>query len=268
LIQGIPPSEFKEGEIRKLVEGMLERKTRLMKPLEHVVSKCNLWMPYYRIKMEYLPSGKEPTGKLGEKVPAETACNAMFYGCVNDESELLMIFRPNYLRHKAVSLTPVAGEVVGSASGAEVDLEGILSGLVKKGKEVDEKLSGLRSTLSKKYVRKRRFSMLLPMGNLREEKELSEKIARLDALRNTINLCLNIHEEVEHIRVLDYDTFHYPTAVFSLEHQENGTLRFLIVNLVKTGEILARLNCDILLTKLCNSNDACKRLVAAAATGS
>jgi hypothetical protein len=268
LIYGILSSEFKESEIPKLVEGILKREARLGKPLEYVAGKGTLWMPYYRIRMEYWHSGKEPAMKLGRKVPAETALNAMFCASVNDESELLMIFRPNYLRHETVALTPTTGEVVGSASEAGVDFEGILSGLVKKKKEVEYELSRQRSTLSKNYVRKRRFSMLLPMSTLKEEKELSEKIAKLEALKNTISLCLNINEEVEGLRVLHHDIFHYPTSVFSLKNREKETQRFLIVNLVKAGAILPRPNCDILLTRLCERNETCKKLVAAAVAGS
>lgn len=266
MIDGIPPSGFKESDIRKLVEDTLKRKTPLGKPVEYVASKGTVWMPYYRIRMEYWHSDSESNEKLGEKKPAETALNAMFCGCVNNESELLMIFRPNYLRHKTVALSPSTNEVIGLAS--KVDFEGILSGLVKKKKEVENELSGLRSTLSKKYVRKRRFSMLLPTGSLKEEKDLSGKIAKLDALKNTIDLCLNIHKEVEGIQVLDSDIFHYPTSVFLLKHEGNETMRFLIVNLVKAGGLLQRPHYDVLLTRLCNSSDECRKLVAAAVSGS
>ena len=266
LISGIAPSKFKEDEIGKLVEGMLERKTPFGKPLEYVAAKATVWMPYYKIRMEYWRSREEPIGKTDEKVPAETALNAMFCGCVNGESELLMIFRPNYLRHEAVTIVPSADEFVGPAS--RVDFEGILSGLVKKVNEVESELSRLRSTLSKNYARKRRFSMLLPMGNLREEKDLSERIAKLDALRNTIRMCLNISEEAGAIEVLDYDTFYYPVSVFLLKHRENGNQRFLIVNLVKAEAMLPRPSYDISLTRLCNKNNECGKLVAAAVAGS
>jgi hypothetical protein len=262
LIRGIPQSRFREAEIEKLVEGMLERKTRFGKPLGYVAGKATLWMPYYKIRMEYWRFGKEPKGKTGEGVLAETALNAMFCGCVGGESELLMIFRPNYLRHEAMSIALAGGEAVGPAS--RVDLDGVLSGLVNRLNGVQDELAGLRSTLSKNYVRKRRFSMLLPTGSLREEKELSAKIAKLDALRNTIRMCINIYEEVRAIAVLDSDTFYYPTSVFLLKNRENENQRFLIVNLAKAGGILQRPNVDILLTRLCNSNDECRKLVATA----
>jgi len=266
LIRGIPQSRFREAEIEKLVEGMLERRTRFGKPTEYVAGRATLWMPYYRIRMEYWRLGEEPKGRAGEGVLAETALNAMFCGRVGGERELLMIFRPNYLRHELTSIVPADGEVVGSVSG--VDLEGVLSGLVNRLNGVQGELAGLRSTLSRNYVRKRRYSMLLPTGSLREEKELSEKIAKLDALKNTIRLCLNIFEEVGAIAVLDSDTFYYPTSVFLLKKREDESQRFLIVNLVKGGGMQRRPNCDVLLTQLCSRNEGCGKLVAAAVAGS
>ena len=245
---------------------MLERETRFGKPLEYVAGRGTLWMPYYRIRMEYSRFGKEQKEKTSEGVPVETALNAMFCGCVGGESELLMIFRPNYLRHEVMSIAPADGDVVGSVSG--VDLEGVLSGLVNRLNGVQGELAGLRSTLSKNYVRKRRFSMLFPAGNLREEKELSEKIAKLDALRNTIRMCLNTSEEVGAIAVLNSDNFYYPTSVFLLKKREDESQRFLIVNLVKSGGMQRRPNSDVLLSQLCSRNEECGKLVAAAVTGS
>jgi hypothetical protein len=266
LISGIPPSESKESEIEKLVEGMLKRKALFGKTLKYIAGRRTMWMPYYRIRMQYWRSEERSKGKICEGVPTETALNAMFCGCVNGESELLMIFRPNYLRYETVPVTPAGDEVVGPAS--KIDFGAVLSGLVKKQDEVQNELSKLRSTLTKKYVRKRRYQMLLPMGNLSEEKELSAKIAKLDALRNTIKICLNIDDEVSAIDVLSDDTFYYPTSVFLLKNGESENLRFLVVNLVKTGGMLQRPNCDILLTKLCNYNEECIELVAAALAGS
>lgn len=266
MISGIVPYGFKEIEIEKVVEGMLKRRALFGKSVKYVAGKRVVWMPYYRIRMEYWRSREGSEGKVGEGVPAETALNAMFCGCVNSESELLMIFRPNYLRYEARLVTPADGEVVGPAS--EVDLGGVLSGLVKKQNEVQNELSGLRSTLTKKYVRKRRYQMLLPMGNLNEEKELSAKIARLDSLKNTIRMCLNIDDEISAIDVLSADTFYYPTSVFPLKSGGDENQSFLVMNLVKTGGILQRPSCDILLTQLCNRNDGCKKLIASAVASS
>jgi hypothetical protein len=165
-----------------------------------------------------------------------------------------------------MSIALAGGEAVGPAS--RVDLEGVLSGLVNRLNGVQGELAGLSSTLSKNYVRKRRYSMLLPMGSLREEKELSGKMAKLDALKNIIRLCLNISEEVEAIAVLDSDTFYYPTSVFLLKKREDEGQRFLIVNLVKSGGMQRRPNCDVLLTQLCSRSEGCGKLVAAAVAGS
>ncbi len=130
MISGIPPSEFKESEIEKLVKNMLKSRALFGKSLNHIAGKRTVWMPYYRIRMEYWRSMESSKGKIGKRVPAETALNAMFCGCVNTESEFLMIFRPNYLKREAVPIAPAVDEVVGPAS--RVDFGRVLSSLVKK----------------------------------------------------------------------------------------------------------------------------------------
>jgi len=260
---GIPPSEYNEEEILKVVDEMVEKRGLRRKPVEFLSRRRVVWMPYYRIEFKYSRSQENLAEKSSETAPRQTALNAMFCGCAKDESEFLMLFRPNYLKHETMSFFPQKDEFVGLASC--VDVERILSGLMQKMNEAQDELSSLRSDLSKRYVRKRRYSMIFPMlGVLRQERDLSEKIAKLSALRNTIGMCLNLDEEAGSIDVLRYDTFYYPTLVAELRQQKNESERFLVVNLVKRGSIRARLNCDIGLTQLCNKNDECKMIVAAA----
>ena len=264
MIHAIPPSEFKEEEVQKLVDGMIERKGGLLRePLEYVASKNLVWMPYYRIELEYKRSRVDQTMKLEETARGETALNAMFCDCAESESELLMLFRPNYLKYDAVSHDPKADDAIGQVY--QVDLDRVLTGLVNRRNEVEDEVYKLRSDLKKRYVRKRRLSIIFPMlGHLKEERELSEKIAGLSALRNIIGLCLNLNDDdVVSVRVQGYNTFYYPTLVSALKHRENGAERFLVVNLVKTGSIRRGLNCDVSLSRLCSKNDECRKVMKA-----
>ncbi len=263
MICAIPPSEFREEEVQKLVDGMIERKGLSREPLENVIGRCLVWMPYHRIELEYKHSRVDQTTKLGETDRGETALNAMFCDCVEGESELLMLFRPNYLKYEAVTLSPKADDVVGQV--CQVDLDRVLTMLVNRRNEVEDEAHKLRSDLKKRYVRKRRLSIIFPMpGHLKEEREISEKIAGLSALRNIIGLCLNFEDDVGSVRVQGYNTFYYPTSVSALKHRESGTERFLVVNLVKTGLIRRGLNCDVSLSRLCSENDKCRKIMKAA----
>lgn len=261
LISAVAPSQFAEKEIYRLVDGMIERKAFSREPLEFVASNSVVWMPYYRIESEYKRARKDLVEKFGDSLLSKTALNAMLCTCAKGESELLMLFRPNFLKYELVNISPKLGEAVGSAF--SIDLDRVFSDLVTKLSEVEEELSKLRSGLNKSYVRKRRYSMILPMaGNLKQEAAVSRKIAELSALRNVIHLCLNLDQDVRSVRILKQDVFYYPTSVFVLKHRENDRQRFVILNLVKAGSMLKRLNCDVGLAQLCKKNDECAKTVA------
>jgi len=101
---------------------------------------------------------------------------------------------------------------------------------------------------------------------LDKEKKLSEKVARLEALKNVLNICLNINEDARSIEVLGHDVFYYPTLVVILKHKENRTERYFVVNLVESGTIRKHLNYDKRLTELCDKNMGCKEIIAKSIT--
>jgi len=229
------------------------------KPLEHIASKRTVWMPYHRIRFEYRRSEKDLIRKFGKTAQSETALNAMFCDCAKSESELFMLFRPNYLKYIITTHSPELDEIVGPAF--PTNLDEVLSGFVKRLNEVEDELYKLRSMLNKRYVRIARMRILPMIPDLKEGERLSGKIAKLSALKNILSMCLNLGEDIWSIKVLGNSTFYYPTLVATLRHRENGAERLIIIDLVKRGLILKRLNCDEGLTKLCNNNDACKEVL-------
>jgi len=260
LLSVVLPSGFKETEIQKLIHAMMKKKGTIRTPSESVASKSVVWMPYYRIQFEYRRSEKDLIRKFGETAESETALNAMFCGCAQSESELFMLFRPNYLKYNTMTRSPESDEIVGPTSPTNFD--GILSGFVKRLSEAEDELYKLRSMLNKRYMRISRMRILPMIPDLKEGERLSEKIAKLSALKNILNMCLNLGEDTRSIKVLGNSTFYYPTLVAALKHRENKAERFLIIDLVKRGLIHKRLNCDGVLTQLCNNNDACKEVLA------
>lgn len=233
------------------------------KPLEDIIRKSMVWMPYYRIQFNYRRSEKNLIQRYGETGRSETALNAMFCGCVKSEKELFMLFRPNYLKHKKIKHSPQAEEIVGST--AYTDFEEVLEGFLKRLNEVKDEINEFRSELNKIRARLGRYSKIWPMKDLSDkEKKLSEKVARFEALRNVLGMCLNINEDVRSIEVLGHDVFYYPTLVVTLKHKENGTERYFIVNLVESGLIRKHLSYDKGLMELCNKNSACREAIASA----
>ena len=235
------------------------------KSLEDIIRKSMVWMPYYRIQFNYRHSEKNLIQRYGETGRSETALNAMFCGCVKSEKELFTLFRPNYLKYKIIKHSLQSEEIVGST--VHTDFNGVLRGFLKRLNEVKDELTELRPELSKIRTRLSRYSKIWPMKDLSDkEKKLSEKVARLEALRNVLNMCLNVNEGIRSIEVLGHDVFYYPTLVVTLKHKENRVERYLIVNLVVSGSIRKPLRYDKGLTELCNKNSGCKEIIARSIT--
>jgi len=222
------------------------------KPIEDITRKNMVWMPYHLIQFNHTYSEKGSIQAHGE-----TALNAMFCGSVRSEGELFALFRPNYSKHKTIRQSPQPEEIVGPTF--SIDFEGVLGGFVKKLNEVRDELIGLRSELQRIRTRIRRYGRIVPLiEELRKERELSEKVGSLNAVRNVLVMCLNVNENTRSIEVVGHDVFYYPTLVVALKHKENGTERYVLVDLVESGLISKHLSCDRGLTELCNKNDKCK----------
>ncbi len=230
-----------------------------------MIHKGMLWMPYYRIHFDYRQSG-EGTRRYNIAGRGETALNAMFCGSAKNEKEIVSLFRPNYLRHETIKHFPQSEEIVGSTVG--LDFDGFLNGLLKRLHEVEDELYKLRSTLSKKRVRLRRYSMIVPLlrHQKQNEEKLSEKVAGLTATKSILSMCLNANEPPDSIKVTSHNVFYFPTLLVKLVHKEDRTERYLIINLVRSGPIGSHLSCDKGLTRLCNRNNMCKEIVAGVLT--
>ncbi len=257
LLSVVPPSEFEGKDIQKIVHAMVEKRGFLRKkPLDDITHENMVWMPYHRIQFNYTRSEGGLIQRYGE-----TALNAMFCGCVKSEREFFMLFRPNYLKYEIVSHSSRSEEIVGPVFYA--DFDGVLGGFVKRLIEVEDELSEVRSELQKSRVRIRRYSWLIPATwDLKKERTLSEKVAKLAAAKNTLSMCLNMNENIGSIEVTDSNIFYYPTLVVTLESKETGTKRYLIVNLVESGLVGKSLSCDRGLTELCDKNSECREIIA------
>ncbi len=263
LLSVIPPSKFEEEEIQKLIEKTAKKRGLFRKGLlKDTIQKGMVWMPYYRIQYAYGRSREDLVRSHGETGRGEAALNAMFCGCAGSEGDLSMLFRPNYLKYERITYSPQSDEIVGPTS--DVDFDMVLSRLLKRLNEVKEEFHELRSTRNKDYVRIRRYSIILPVrGKLKATEELSQKIGKLNALKNIFSMCLNLREDAEAIEVLSNSIFYYPTLVAALEQREREEAeRFLIIDLVKRGLISKALNLEVMLTKLCDKNDACREVLA------
>jgi hypothetical protein len=164
------------------------------------------------------------------------------------------------LKYEIIRHSPQSEEIVGST--VYTDFEGVLGSFLKRLNEVKDELNEFRPELNKIRARLSRYSKIWPMKDLIDkEKKLSEKVARFEALRNVLNMCLNVNEDVRSIEVGGHDVFFYPTLVVTLKHKENRVERYFIVNLVERGSIRKHLSYDKGLMELCNKNSGCKETI-------
>ncbi|UCE43623.1 MAG: hypothetical protein JSV57_04500, partial [Candidatus Bathyarchaeota archaeon] len=171
-----------------------------------------------------------------------------------------MLFRPNYLKYKTISYSPRSEELVGPT--VSTDFDGLFRRLIEQLNRVRDELNELRSKLSKSRVRIRRYSVIIPMrGELKKEKKLAEEAAKLSAMKNVIRLCLNVNEDISSIRATSSSVFYYPTLVATLKNREDGAERHLVINLVARGVLSKHLSFDRGLTKLCNENEMCGKII-------
>jgi len=267
LLSVIPPSKFEGEYIQKLILRMTQKRGLLRKkPVENVIHKGMIWMPYFRVQYTYTRHGKGLIRTYGKAGRGETALNAMLCGSVKGDRDFFMLFRPNYLKRKIVRYLPQSGEIVGPT--VRTDFDEVLKRLLERLNKVKDELYELRSALSKSRVRMRRYSIFAPlMGHLKQnEEKLSEKAARLHATKIFLSFCLNVNDNLDSIKVAGHSIFYYPTFVVTFKHKENGSERYLIINLVKSGLISKHLSCDKGLTELCNRNNMCKEVIARALT--
>jgi len=262
----VPPSQFAEKDIQKFMRKTIGKSSLFRKKtLENVIGKNMVWMPYHKIQFDYKRSQRDSIQRYGETGQGETAFNAMFCGCVKSERELFVLFRPNYLKHEVTRHSPQSGEIVGPTSNA--DFDGVLGGLLKRLNEIRDELNEVRSELRKSRVQTSRFRMIMPvMWDLKKERTLSEKVARLSATKIALSMCLNVKEAINSIEITGNSIFHYPTLVATLKNKADEVETYLIINLADSGLTGKHLSYDTGLTKLCDKNTGCKEIIAKSIT--
>jgi len=262
----VPPSEFEEKAVQKFMRKMIGKRSLFRKKtLENVIGENMVWMPYYKIQFDYKRSQRDLIQRYGETGRGQTALNAMFCGCAKSERELLMLFRPNYLKCKVIKRSPRPEEIVGPVF--RIDSDRVLGGFVKRLNEANDELTELRSELQKSRLRLRRYRIIMPaIWGLKNDRTLSEKVAKLSAAKNTLSMCLNLNESINSIEVTGNSIFYYPTLVATLENKANEGERYLIINLADSGLTGKHLSYDKGLTKLCDKNTGCKEIIAKSIT--
>ena len=257
--------EIERNAIEKTINRNLAREGLLRRRVQEVVrSETMIWMPYYEINYAFTVEGRElridqePTGS------GKTALNAMFGPCVEEESDILSLFRPDILDVELRDNIPRSNDVVGSIG--EVNSQLLLDKLIAYRAEIGIELQEIGFELRKLHRRMQTMSLFLPTSKATRvrEDELTQRLAQLSGVKFSLRMRLGLPENATITQVSDGDVFYCPQLVVSVEHQQTGMDRFLIVDFVRLGRKMKGGGLDDALSRLCSVDDACRATLEAA----
>lgn len=263
MIKVVQIPEIKRMEIEKTINKNLARKGLVRRRiLEVVCLETMIWMPYYKIHYEFTEDGNEPRIDQNTTGSGMTALNAMFSSCVEEENDFLSLFRPDIHELELLDHNP-STEVVGSVG--TVDIPAIFDKLLEYRAEITIERQEMVQELRKIHRRMQTMSLILPTSKatrIRED-ELTRRIAQISGVSFSFLMRLGLPENTMITKVTDTGVFHCPQLIVSVEHQQTGEDRFLIVDFVRLGRKKGG-GLDDALTRLCSVDDVCKATLEAA----
>ncbi len=263
MIKVVQIPEIEREEIEKTINKNLVKTGLLRRRFQEIIcSETMIWMPYYKIHYEFTEEGHElriDQEKTGSEM---TALNAMFSSCVEDESGLLSLFRPDIFELELVDHIP-SNEVVGSIG--KVEISAILDKLLAYRAEIDVERQEMVQELRQIHRKMQTMSLFLftsKATRIRED-ELTRRLAQISGVLFSFRMRLGLPDNVTITKVTEAGLFYCPQLIVSVEHQNTGENRFLIVDFVRLGRKKGG-GLDDALSRLCSVDDVCKATLEAA----
>jgi len=257
--------EIERDVIEKVIHRNLARKGLLRKQVQEIVrSQAMIWMPYYEINYKFTIDETEP--KIDHETTGfeTTAFNAMFSSYVEEESEILALFRPDLFDLNLKTHTPRSDEVVGSVN--EVDSRLLLDKLLNYRTEISEDLQDTGYELRQLHRKMQTTSFFLPTSKstrIRED-ELAKRLAKLTGTKFSLQVRVKLPENATITDVTNADIFYCPQLVVSLEHLLTGETRFIFIDFLRLKRKTKGGSLDDALSRLCSENEACRAALEAA----
>ncbi|MFQ6123047.1 MAG: hypothetical protein ACE5R6_00355 [Candidatus Heimdallarchaeota archaeon] len=244
-------------EIEKTINKNLARKGLIHRRiLETVCSETKIWMPYYKIRYEFTNEGNDPSFNQENTGSGMTALNAMFSSCVVEENDLLSLFRPDIHELELVNHNP-SQEVVGSVETA--DIPTIFDKLLEYRTEIDIERQEMAQELRQIHRRMQTMSLFLPTSKatrIRED-QLTRRLAQISGVRFSFLMRLGLPDNALFTEVTNAGVFYCPQLIVSVENQQTGEDRFIIIDFVRLGQKKGG-SLDDALSRLCSVDDACR----------
>ncbi len=249
------PSAISEKDLTKLTKKLSKEE------------KCEttlLWVPYQTLEC----TTQTFEGKI-EKT--KTALNIMFPDEIFDEKDIILLFRPNFLKIKKKkyesinlgNLTRIVPERI--ADIRKIDYKRITEKIVSLSKNVYENLEELKFILINRQSIDTIQRLVLPstdeLSRLMSSEErkvkdfIERKFANAMALSTVIKMTLNIKNLPEKITFKEKEVFYYPYLVISTKND------FFFIDLVKRGRLSKKFIEDPILNRIMRENELAREII-------
>jgi len=255
----VPPSKINRKDVNLVIRKALKN---VRKEEYKLVDVSFLWMPYFSVESVYQE-------KYGIVSRGETALNAMLYNDVLNSEDLMLLFRPKFLKSRfkmwrelyveesLKKYREIKGYIV------DIDFHKVSSKLMQLIENIRESLAELkpkleteqdfgvaRLFLGSRYAYERLTSRLSREGF----KALEKEVAYYRSMEILIKLFLDMDILPETLQIRKKGEFYFPYLLIRLEKENiEGERKYLFVELVKQGKIFKKFYDDPIFTRLIES---------------
>nr|MDO8045934.1 hypothetical protein [Candidatus Baldrarchaeota archaeon] len=246
------PSSISEKDLVKLalkVAGRISYNVKL------------LWIPYQTLECTILTFE-------GRTKKTKTALNVMFPDHTLSDKDLILMFRPNFLRYSKVkytdlNLTPLLSNLPQKKAPINTtDLKSLSNRIVKYASMIQKNLTNLTpmikhqsqsDIISRLFLPSIKDLTRLTSQEVRKVEDFMEReYVKFAAMKQVIQIALNITGLPQRISFKKKDSFYHPYLIIGANKE------YFFVDLVKRGKIIKNFTEDPILTRILKENPIAK----------
>jgi len=220
-----------------------------------------LWIPYQTLECTILTFE-------GRTKKTKTALNVMFPDHTLSDKDLILMFRPNFLRYSKVkytdlNLTPPLSKLPQKKAPINTtDLKNLSNRIIKYASMIQKNLTNLTPTIkhqSQSDIISRLFlpsikdlTRLTSQEARKVEDFMEREYVKFAAMKQVVQMALNITGLPQHISFKKKDSFYHPYLIIEANKE------YSFVDLVKRGKIIKNFIEDPILTRILKENPIAK----------
>ena len=220
-----------------------------------------LWIPYQTLECTILTFE-------GRTKKTKTALNVMFPDHTLSDKDLILMFRPNFLRYSKVkytdlNLTPLLSNLPQKKAPINTtDLKSLSNRIVKYASMIQKNLTNLTpmikhqsqsDIISRLFLPSIKDLTRLTSQEVRKVEDFMEReYVKFAAMKQVIQIALNITGLPQRISFKKKDSFYHPYLIIGANKE------YFFVDLVKRGKIIKNFTEDPILTRILKENPIAK----------